>query len=85
MHLIWENLVKNLVLHWTGEFKGLDEGSEDYKFTKPIWEAIGEATATSGSTIPSAFGARCKMVNWLFTLGFPVQTNTEGSFLVVLR
>ena len=58
MHLIWENLVKNLVLHWTGEFKGLDEGSDDYKFTKPIWEAIGEATAASGSTIPSAFGAR---------------------------
>ena len=28
---------------------------------------------------------RCKMVNWLFTLGFPVQTNTDGSFLVVLR
>ena len=27
----------------------------------------------------------CKMVNWLFTLGFPVQTNTNGSFLVVLR
>ena len=28
--------------------------------------------------------AHCKMVNWLFTLGFPVQTNTDGSFLVVL-
>ena len=27
----------------------------------------------------------CKMVNWLFTLGFLVQTNTNGSFLVVLR
>ena len=26
---------------------------------------------------------RCKMVNWLFTLGFLVQTNTDGSFLVV--
>ena len=29
--------------------------------------------------------ARCKMVNWLFTLGFPVQTNTDGSFLVVFE
>ena len=28
---------------------------------------------------------RCKMVNWLFTLGFQVQTNTDGSFLVILR
>jgi hypothetical protein len=56
MHLIWENLVKNLILHWTGEFKGCDTGTEDYKFLKPIWEAIGEATAALGSTIPSAFG-----------------------------
>ena len=29
--------------------------------------------------------SRCKMVNWLFTLGFPVQTNTDGSFLVVFE
>ena len=28
---------------------------------------------------------RCTMVNWLFTLGFPVQTNTDGSFLVVFE
>lgn len=58
MHLIWENLVKNLVLHWTGEFKGLDSGYEDYSFPKAIWEAIGEATAASGSTIPSTFSSR---------------------------
>ena len=28
---------------------------------------------------------RCKMVNWLFTLGYPVQTNTDRSFLVVFE
>jgi hypothetical protein len=56
MHLIWENLVKNLILHWTGEFKGLNAGTEDYHFPQPIWEAIREASAASGSTIPSAFG-----------------------------
>ena len=32
--------------------------------------------------VPKAW---CKMGNGLFTLGFPVQTNTDGSFLVVLR
>jgi hypothetical protein len=58
MHLIWENLVKNLVLHWTGEFKGLDAGLEDYSFSKAIWEAIGGAAAAYGTTIPSAFGSR---------------------------
>ena len=30
MHLIFENLIKNLVLLWTGNFKDLDEGSGDY-------------------------------------------------------
>jgi len=58
MHLIWENLVKNLVLLWTGEFKGLDDGTESYTLPKAIWEAIRTATATAGSTIPSAYGSR---------------------------
>jgi len=58
MHLIWENLVKNLVLHWTGGFKGLDDGDESYSVPKAIWEAIGAATAAAGSSIPSAYGSR---------------------------
>jgi hypothetical protein len=58
MHLIWENCIPNLILHWTGEFKGLDDGKEDYEIQPKVWEAIGKATANSGSTIPSAFGAR---------------------------
>lgn len=58
MHLIWENLIKNLVLLWTGEFKGLDDGRESYEVSKAIWEAIGESTAASGSTIPSTYGSR---------------------------
>jgi hypothetical protein len=36
MHLIWENCIPNLILLWTGEFKGLDEGDEDYQFTPQI-------------------------------------------------
>jgi len=57
MHLIWENLVKNLVLHWTGSFKGLDDGDKSYSVPKAIWEAIGAATAAAGSSIPSAYGS----------------------------
>ena len=38
--------------------KGLDPGNEDYILDPKVWEAIGKATADSGSTIPSAFGAR---------------------------
>lgn len=58
MHLIWENLIKNLILHWTGKFKDLDDGAESYRLPNAIWEAIGESTASSGSTIPSAYGSR---------------------------
>jgi hypothetical protein len=58
MHLIWENLIPNLVSLWTGDFKGLDEGTGEYEFPSNIWEAIGEGTAAAGSTIPSVFGAR---------------------------
>ncbi|THU76276.1 hypothetical protein K435DRAFT_705157 [Dendrothele bispora CBS 962.96] len=58
MHLIWENLIKNLLKLWTGDFKGMDSGREDYELEKSVWDSIGEATAASGSTIPSAYGAR---------------------------
>ncbi|KAJ3804938.1 hypothetical protein F5876DRAFT_91689 [Lentinula aff. lateritia] len=56
MHLIWENLIKNLVLHWTSKFKGMDAGSENYVLEKEVWKAIGEATALPGATIPSTYG-----------------------------
>jgi hypothetical protein len=58
MHLIWENLIPNLLKLWTGDFKELDQGTGDYQLAKPVFEAIGEAVATSSDTIPSAFGAR---------------------------
>jgi hypothetical protein len=58
MHLIWENVIKNLILLWTGDFKGLDEGSGCYQINTTVWAAIGSATASSGSTIPGCYGAR---------------------------
>lgn len=62
MHLIYENLIPNLVMLWTGEFKGLNEGSEQYRLDSTVWEAIGKATAESGETIPSAYGPRVRNV-----------------------
>ncbi|KAG1906659.1 uncharacterized protein F5891DRAFT_941884 [Suillus fuscotomentosus] len=58
MHLIWENIIKNLILLWTGEFKGLDVGLEDYELGESVWNAVCQAGANSGSFIPSAYGAR---------------------------
>ncbi|KZV70741.1 hypothetical protein PENSPDRAFT_578806 [Peniophora sp. CONT] len=58
MHLIWENLIKNLILLWTGEFKGLDEGSGCYVIDASVWDAIGVVSHKAGKTIPGCYGAR---------------------------
>jgi Transposase family tnp2 len=58
MHLIFKNIIKNLILLWTGEFKGLDEETRQYHLMPKVWEAIGTATAASGSIILYAFGAQ---------------------------
>ncbi|KAK1221658.1 hypothetical protein PQX77_015527 [Marasmius sp. AFHP31] len=58
IYLIFENVMQNLVLLWTGAFKGLDEGSGSYHLDPSVWEAIGKATAAAGSSIPSCLGAR---------------------------
>ena len=57
MHLIWENLIPNLIKFWTGTFQGLKHEGKDYLIEPHIWEEIGAATAASCAMIPSAFGA----------------------------
>ena len=57
MHLVWENLIPNLILLWTGKYKGLDEGRESYHLGPGVWEAIGEATKASGGTVPAAYAS----------------------------
>jgi hypothetical protein len=57
MHLIWTNLIPNLILLWTGRFKDLSD-DEDYVLAPTVWEAIGKATVNAGKTIPAAFGSK---------------------------
>jgi len=57
MHLIWENLIPNLILFWTGKFKDLDHQGKDYVIEPRIWDEVGAATAACSATIPVAFGA----------------------------
>lgn len=40
---------------WTGNFKGLDIGHEDYQIAPHIWEAIGMETASAVQHIPASF------------------------------
>jgi hypothetical protein len=55
MHLIWENLIPNLVLFWSGSYKGMDEG-QPYVLSPNIWEIVGATSAAATRTIPSSFG-----------------------------
>ena len=57
MHLIWENLIPNLIEFWTGAFKNLVHEGKDYVIASHVWEEVGAATAACGQTIPSVFGA----------------------------
>ncbi|KAG8737100.1 hypothetical protein FRC12_017271 [Ceratobasidium sp. 428] len=55
MHLLFENLIPNMILHWIGKFKAVDQGRGHYKLDTPVWERIGELTEACAKTIPSAF------------------------------
>ncbi|KAF7372602.1 hypothetical protein MVEN_00123100 [Mycena venus] len=55
MHLFFENIVKNLIDLWRGNFKGLDVGSEDYEIAPEIWEEIWRETSEAVRDIPAQF------------------------------
>ncbi|KDQ49559.1 hypothetical protein JAAARDRAFT_200773 [Jaapia argillacea MUCL 33604] len=55
MHLFLENNGPNLVDLWTGRFKGLDTGREEYELAPHIWEEVGRETAEAVKDIPSVF------------------------------
>jgi hypothetical protein len=55
MHLFFENIIPNLVKLWSGKFKGLDTGREDYEISEEVWGTIWEETANAVASIPSDF------------------------------
>lgn len=58
MHLVWENVIKTLILLWCGKHKGMDEGDGCYELGETVLDAIGNAGKASGDFIPSCFGPR---------------------------
>ena len=58
MHLIWENLIPNLVLFWTKRFKKIPHQGMGYVIDDAVWKEIGRVSAEAGDTIPAAFGCR---------------------------
>jgi hypothetical protein len=55
MHLLWENIVPMLVDLWIGRFKGLDEGTGNYRIHDAHWDLIGKESAAAHPTIPAVF------------------------------
>ena len=55
MHLLFENVIKNLVYMWMGKFKGLDAGKECYIIPPAIWKEIGQETVDAVKDIPYPF------------------------------
>ncbi|KAI0369836.1 hypothetical protein BV20DRAFT_1036311 [Pilatotrama ljubarskyi] len=58
MHLLWENVVKNLMSLWAGKYKDLDEGEGSYHIPPAVWDEIGRAGIASGDLIPYVFGPK---------------------------
>ncbi|KAG8942831.1 hypothetical protein FRC04_003462 [Tulasnella sp. 424] len=56
MHLL-ENMFKNYISLFAGNFKRLGDGSEPFSIAPHIWAEIGTATAKANATIPSSLGA----------------------------
>jgi len=54
-HLFLENIIQNLVDFWTGQFKELGMGKEDFEIAPEIWQEIGRETAAAVQHIPSTF------------------------------
>ncbi|PPQ89950.1 hypothetical protein CVT25_010093, partial [Psilocybe cyanescens] len=55
MHLLLENVVKNLVDLWLGRYKGLDAGDEDFIIPEHIWKEVATETTRAVHFIPADF------------------------------
>ncbi|KAJ7443299.1 hypothetical protein FB451DRAFT_1057037 [Mycena latifolia] len=44
-----------MVKHWSGQFKNLDSGAEDYEIPAKVWDVIWQETADAVRHIPAAF------------------------------
>jgi Transposase family tnp2 len=91
MHMVYENVLPNLISFWTGSYKDLDHGGHDYVLDKKVWERVGSATAAAGSSIPSAFGQRppdpegnrmaCTAESWSFWMQYLAPALLENKFV----
>ena len=90
MHIAWENVMNTLITLWTGDYKGLDQGSRNYRISKDVWKKIGALGADASLVIPSSFGPRIPNIfekgsfmtadMWSFWTQFLAPVLLRGSF-----
>jgi hypothetical protein len=56
MHLMWENVVKNLFMLCTGKYKGMGMGTGNYSISDADLKEIGKLSKAAGAHIPYVFG-----------------------------
>ncbi|CCO32706.1 hypothetical protein BN14_06769 [Rhizoctonia solani AG-1 IB] len=56
MHMVWQNLIPQLIDLWTNNFNDLDDGLEDYIWDATVLGALNDALKSSRKTIPTQFG-----------------------------
>jgi hypothetical protein len=54
MHLVYENVVPNLLKIWEGEVKGSDDRQADFHLSSAQMTELAEDLVKSGRTIPSS-------------------------------
>jgi len=90
MHLIFENLVPNLIQLWTHDFKDLGSADDPFVIRPTIWQVVGAATASCGPTIPYSFcscpqniatdKSQCTADAWSFWLQYIAPVILENRF-----
>jgi hypothetical protein len=90
MHMIYENVLPNLVSFWTGTYKDLNHNGHEYLLDKKVWQHAGSAAAAAGSSIPTAFGQRppnpeanrmaCTAESWAFWMQYLAPALLENKF-----
>ncbi|KAJ7166233.1 hypothetical protein C8R46DRAFT_1219984 [Mycena filopes] len=87
LHLFIEGNVLNLIRHWTGRYKGLDSGVEDYEIPEATWDIIWQETAAAVQHLPADFvralGSNPTYYNaeaWCFWFVYLAPVLLEGRF-----
>jgi hypothetical protein len=58
MHLIWSNLIPNLISLWFGTFKNLPLEGEEFVLEEAVADEVCAASVRAGDTVPASFGCR---------------------------